>query len=146
METKVSHTQREWKNMENRIMGFLWKTQTRKSREKWNNQTFYEIKNWERETENIYKNQWKYIHLFSTTCSMSAWSAFRFFPLSQPTGLALVFNGQTAALAIGSEAEWEAKRVVEEAEGYDESSWLLVAPTVDANEPAPFAIVAQFPL
>lgn len=42
---------------------------------------------------------------------MSAWSALRFFPLSQqpPTGLvAIEFNGQTAALAaIGSEAKWE---------------------------------------
>lgn len=49
---------------------------------------------------------------------MSAWSAFRFFPLSsQRTGLvSLIFNGQTVAVAIGSEAEWEAKRVVE-AEG-----------------------------
>lgn len=92
------------------------------------------------------KKSMKEYSFFSTTCSMSAWSAFRFFPLSQPTGLALVFNGQTAALAIGSEAEWEAKRVVEEAEGYDESSWLLVAPTVDAIELAPFTFVAQFPL
>lgn len=77
---------------------------------------------------------------FSTTCSMSAWSAFRFFPLSQP-GLALEFNGQTSALAIGSEAELEAKRVEEEAEGYDESRWLLLAPTADA-----FAPVAQLSL
>lgn len=56
-------------------------------------------------------------------------------------GLALAFNGQTAALAIGSEAEWEAKRVEEEAEGYDDC-WLLV----DGIKLAPFAFVAQFPL
>lgn len=72
---------------------------------------------------------------------MSAWSAFRFFPLSQPTGLALEFNGQTSALAIGSEAEWEAKQVEEEAGGYDESSWLLEVSTL-----APLVTVAQFPL
>lgn len=56
-------------------------------------------------------------------------------------GLALAFNGQTAALAIGSEAEWEAKRVEEEAEGYDDC-WLLV----DGIKLAPYAFVAQFPL
>ena len=83
------------------------------------------------------ETEWKIYSFFSTTCSMSAWSAFRFFPLSQP-GLALEFNGQTSALAIGSEAEWEAKRVEEEAEGYDESRG---APTADAVAP-----VAQLPL
>lgn len=77
---------------------------------------------------------------------MSAWSAFRFFPSFQPAlnGPALTLNGQTAALAIGSEAEWEAKRLKEEEA--DENSWFRVAPTVDGKELASLSIAAQLPV
>lgn len=64
-------------------------------------------------------NKRKKIYFFvkNTTCRVSA---FRFFPLlRQQTGLgSLLFNEQT--VAIGSEAEWEAKQVEEAKEDIDE--------------------------
>lgn len=127
METKVSRSKK-----------FYYGKRKHFKNKKWELSNIYEIKIRGRRTIFLGEGEksMKINSFFSTTCSMSAWSAFLFFPLSQPMGLALEFNGQTSALAIGSEAEWEAKQVEEEAEGYDER---LVAATV------PFVTVAQFP-
>ena len=64
----------------------------------------------------IIKINKRFFFVKNTTCRVSA---FRFFPLRQPTGLgSLLFNEQT--VAIGSEAEWEAKQVEEAKEDIDE--------------------------